>query len=238
MVEMPVAVASSVLRPSISDVFTTVMPSPLRKSRNCCAASADARCASLVDSAESGSIDEATRLVRAHLRRSSPNWSSTLGPRVRVEYIFSKPDFRCGASWMPTERRLRTIWRRPRRSSRTACARRDGRPRRRTARPASTWRSRRAGDEDVAAAVIAAAQHVVETGKPRRDPLVRHLVLELGRAAVGELQPVASSARSGTRRREKPEPRYFMTRRLRKAEPSTTWCRRTITQSTMNCRKP
>src|SRR5678809_950409 len=42
MVEMPVAVASSVLSPSISDVFTTVMPSALRKSRNCWAASAAA----------------------------------------------------------------------------------------------------------------------------------------------------------------------------------------------------
>ena len=36
---------------------------------------------------------------------------------------------------------------------------------------------------------------------------------------------------------EKPEPRYFMTRRLRNAEPSTTWWRSTTTQSTMNCRK-
>jgi len=36
---------------------------------------------------------------------------------------------------------------------------------------------------------------------------------------------------------EKPEPRYFMTRRLRKTDPSTTVCRSTTTQSTMNCKK-
>ena len=36
------AVASSVLSPSSNEVFTTVIPSILRKSRNCCAASAEA----------------------------------------------------------------------------------------------------------------------------------------------------------------------------------------------------
>src|ERR1700682_4486354 len=49
-------------------------------------------------------------------------------------------------------------------------------------------RSWRAGDEDAAAAVIAATQHVVETSKPRGNPFIGDFMLELGGAAVGEPQ--------------------------------------------------
>ena len=66
--------------------------------------------ADVVDSADNGSMTrQRGRCSRTSARRAL-NWSSTFGPRVRVEYILSRPVLRWGPNLIPTERRLRTIW--------------------------------------------------------------------------------------------------------------------------------
>ena len=114
MVEMPVAVASSVLMPVHQRRVDDRDAFALEKVEE------------LLRGVGRGEVRQLGRERRERIdrpgsvgwcartfARSAPNWSSTFGPRVRVEYISSRPDFRCGARWMPTDRRLRTIWAAP-----------------------------------------------------------------------------------------------------------------------------
>ncbi len=224
MVEMPVAVASSVLSPSIKEVLTTVMPSPLRKSRNCCAASAEARCASLVESAESGSIDQAAGTVRAHLRAQLAELVFDVGSararRVHLEQarLQVRSEIECPTDLQIAHDLVRAFVEAHVQRALAALAG-GGREETGERRLGGAGRAR---DEDVAAAVIPAAQHVVETRQARSE--IRSSVTSYFSSVGPRLVSCMPSAVSeiGNSSPAKPEPRYFMTRRLRNADPSTT----------------
>ena len=144
MVEMPVAVASSVLsavhqrRVHDGDAFA------LEKVEKLLGGVGRGEVRELGRERRERIDDEAARDWCARTcARSSPNWSSTLGPRVRVEYISSRPGLRDAArGGCPPTAGCARSGSRPRRSSRTACARRACRRRPRTVPTASTWRCR------------------------------------------------------------------------------------------------
>ena len=191
MVEMPVAVASSVLSPSIKDVFTTVIPSPLRKSRNCCAASAEASVCKLRRERRERIDHQATRMVRAHLRPQSTELVFDVGSSRARGIHLEQPGLHVGgesnADRSEIANDLSGAFVEAHIQGALAAFAGGGGEQPGQRRLGG---SGRAGDEDVAAAVIAATQHVVETRKPGRNPLIGDLVLERGGATIGQLQAI------------------------------------------------
>ena len=94
-----------------------------------------------------------------------------VGAARAVEYISSRPDSNAGRGEVH-DWRLRTIWAAPSSkltySALAALARRGGEE----SGQRGFGRAGRARDQDVAAAVVAPVQHVVQARQPRRDPFV------------------------------------------------------------------
>ena len=206
MVEMPVAVASSVLRPSIKRRVHDRDAFALEKVQELLGRIGRGEVRELGRERRERIDHQATRAgARAPSPAASPNWSSTLGPRVRVEYILSRPDFRCGARSNAHRSEIADDLRRAFveahvQGALAALAGGGGEE----SGQRRLGGAGRAGDEDVAAAVIAAAQHVVEARKPRRDPFVGDFVLELGGTAIGQLHAFRRERDRETRRPKSP----------------------------------